>query len=145
MRTIFRENEYKILNLFYNNKNTAMHLRGIARALNISAGPLTRHINKMTKEKILTEEKEANLRKFKVRKEEEIFPLFAMEEYNRLNKKEKEKTDKLILEGTIFVIKTKKGIKAIKNLNNEKIKELKKIQGTPLNNQTQYYTLKKRT
>lgn len=86
MRTIIKENYWKILGLFYKNTNTSLHLREIARNINLSEGPLTRHLNKLLKEKILTFKTEGNLKKFSIVKSKIplIFPLYDLQKYDDL-------------------------------------------------------------
>lgn len=84
MRTIINEHYWKILEVFYKNKNIPMHLREISRNINLSEGPLTRHLNKLVKDKILTFKKEGNLKKFNIIKIQEIFPIYDLERYKNL-------------------------------------------------------------
>ncbi len=87
MVTIIKESYWKILGVFYRNKNTPVHLREISRIINLKEGPLSRHLNKLLKDKILTSENEGNLKKFRITKQKipEIFTLFSLEKYQKLD------------------------------------------------------------
>ena len=86
MRTLFRPAVWRILALFYANRNAPLHLRGIAREAGLNESSASRHLNQLTKAGILGEQKEANLRKFSVRTKalQSIFPLFDDEKLDSL-------------------------------------------------------------
>lgn len=86
MRTIINEHYWKILGLFYSNKNTPLHLREISRNIRLREGPLTRHLNQLLQDKILIFKKEGNLKKFNVLKSKipQIFPAYDLERYEKL-------------------------------------------------------------
>jgi len=86
MKTILKPAVYKILKLFYENRNKPLHLREIARKTNMNESSLSRHLNDLTKNNILITEPEANLKKFYISKSKisEIFPFFDSEKIESL-------------------------------------------------------------
>jgi predicted nucleotidyltransferase len=86
MKTLIKDSYWKILELFYCNKNTPLHLRRIARKIGLSQGSLVRHLNSLLKDKILTFSKEGNLKRFWVIEHRipGIFPIFDFERYENL-------------------------------------------------------------
>lgn len=84
MRTILNKPCWKILDVFYNNKNTPIHLRELSRIIDLKEGALSRHLNKLEKEKILTFQTEGNLKKFKINKTQlsKIYTFLDMEKYD---------------------------------------------------------------
>lgn len=86
MQTIIKPTVWKILNLFYNNHNSPLHLREIARKTNMNESSISRHLNNLLKQGILKSSKEANLKKFYVAKEQipSLFPLFDQEKLENL-------------------------------------------------------------
>ena len=87
MKTIFKPSIWKILRLFYENKNIPMHLREISRKTNLNESTISTHLNNLLKDRILKAESEANLKKFHVNKIliPEIFPLFDSEKLESLS------------------------------------------------------------
>lgn len=85
MRTIINEHYWKILEVFYKNKNTPVHLREISRNINLREGSLTRHLNKLIKNNILTYQYEGNLKKFNLINISKIYPLYDLERYRKLH------------------------------------------------------------
>jgi len=81
MKTIIKTAVWKILKLFYNNHNSPLHLREIARETKMNESSISRHLNNLIKQHVLKESREANLRKFYVTKQQipVIFPLFDEE------------------------------------------------------------------
>jgi len=77
---------WKILELFYKNKNQPLHLREIARQINLGESPATRHLNYLTKTQILKFKAEANLKKFYISQKQipQIFPLYDIERFEEL-------------------------------------------------------------
>ncbi len=77
---------WKILKLFYTNRNSPLHLREIARRTNMNESSISRHLNNLVKQDILKTTKDANLRKFSVHKRQttKIFPLFDEEKLESL-------------------------------------------------------------
>ncbi len=84
MKTILKPSNWKILRLFYDNKNKPIHLRDISRKIKLNESTTSTHLNNLVKEGILKTEKEANLKKFSIYKNKipSIFPLF---DYERLD------------------------------------------------------------
>jgi predicted nucleotidyltransferase len=84
MRTIIKQPIWKILEIFYKNKNKPMHLRELSRKINLKEGSISRHLNYLLKEKILIYEKEGNLKKFKIKNINQIFPLYDIQKFEDL-------------------------------------------------------------
>lgn len=103
----------KILQVFYKNRNTPVHLRELSRLVELKEGPLTRHLNKLEKDKILVSEKDGNLKKFRIHTDQikyiytffdfrrfEKLPLEAKNSLKFYKKKLKEKPVLIILFGS---------------------------------------------
>lgn len=86
MKTIIKPAVWKILKLFYNNHNSPLHLRKIARETKTNESAISRHLNNLVKQGILKFSKEANLKKFSIVKNQipSIFPLFDEEKLESL-------------------------------------------------------------
>jgi len=86
METLFKPSIWKILKLFYDNRNSPLHLREIARKTKLNESTIFSHLNNLVKKGILKTEKEANLKKFHINKIKvpEIFPLFDSEKLESL-------------------------------------------------------------
>ena len=82
MITIIKPQYLEILRLFYPD-NKPLHLREISRRINLKESATSRHLNKLN---ILESQKEANLKKFKIKQQfiEDIFPIFDKEKLNNL-------------------------------------------------------------
>jgi predicted nucleotidyltransferase/DNA-binding transcriptional ArsR family regulator len=86
MRTLIKNAYWNILKEFYHNKNTPLHLREISRKIQLDQSALTRHLNQLTKVRVLTSEKEGNLKKFSIVKHhiKAIYPLYDEEKLTHL-------------------------------------------------------------
>jgi predicted nucleotidyltransferase len=86
MTTLIKDAYWKILQVFYINRNTPLHLREISRQIKLDQSALTRHLNKLTSQKILKFTKEGNLKKFYVHQKQikNIFPVFDEEKLEAL-------------------------------------------------------------
>lgn len=86
IKTIFHKQYYKIIELFYNNHNNALHLREISRRINLKESATSLHLNSLEDSKILESRKEANLKKYNLRKQiiPYIFPLYDTEKLEKL-------------------------------------------------------------
>lgn len=86
MKTIIKPAVWKVLNLFYNDHNSPLHLREIARKTKINESAISRHLNNLVKQGVLKFSKEANLKKFCIIKSQIplIFPLFDEERLESL-------------------------------------------------------------
>lgn len=76
----------KILRLFYQNKNHPLHLREIARRVELNESTITRHLNALLDSGVLVFEKEGNLKKFSIKRSviPKIFPMFDDEKLEHL-------------------------------------------------------------
>lgn len=86
MKTLLKPSMWKILELFYNNRNHPIHLRDIARKARLNESTTSTHLKNLVKTGILKVEKDANLKKFYLNKTRipEIFPLFDSEKLESL-------------------------------------------------------------
>lgn len=86
MKTMFKPSIWKILGLFYENRNQPLHLREIARRAKLNESTISVHLSNLAKQAVLKIETEANLKKFYVDKTKipEIFPLFDYEKIEAL-------------------------------------------------------------
>ena len=86
MQTIIKRGIWKILNIFYRNKNKPVHLREIARLSGMNESTASLHLKSLVKDDIMNHAYEGNLKKFYVRKNRipEIFPLFDQERLEKL-------------------------------------------------------------
>lgn len=86
MGTLLKSGYTKVLRLFYENKNASFHLREIARKTELYANSVTRFLNQLEKEGILTYKKEGNLKKYRIKKSEKLANIFTSFDIERLNK-----------------------------------------------------------
>lgn len=86
MKALLKPSMWKILGLFYNNRNRPIHLREIARKVRLNESTVSTHLNNLVKTGILKIEKDANLKKFLVNKARipEIFPFFDSDKLESL-------------------------------------------------------------
>ena len=86
MKTIFKAGMYKIIGLFYENRNKPIHLREISRRTKLNESTITTHLNSLLKENILKYEKEGNMKKFRMNTFAipGIFPIFDTEKLEKL-------------------------------------------------------------
>jgi len=86
IRTIIIPQYWKILKLLFNNQNAPLHLRDISRKIKLKESATSRHLNMLEKSKVLISKKDANLKKYWLRKQilPEIFQLFAEEKLEEL-------------------------------------------------------------
>ncbi len=86
MVTILKIGHSKILRLYYENKKASFHLRDIARRTKLYPNSVTRFLNQLEKEDILTSQKDGNLKKYKIKKSERLNNIFNSFDIERLNK-----------------------------------------------------------
>ena len=67
----------KILKLFYEDKKASFHLRDIARKTKLYPNSVTRFLNQLEKERVLTSQKDGNLKKYKIKKSEKLSNIFV--------------------------------------------------------------------
>ncbi len=86
MKTILKPTVYKIIKLFYNHKNTPLHLRDISRKTGLNESSVFRQLHLLVKDNVLKTYPEANLKKFKINPLilPIIFPLFDEEKVKNL-------------------------------------------------------------
>ena len=86
MITIAKAGHGKILKLFYEDKKARFHLREIARKTKLYANSAARFLNQLEKEGLLTSQKDGNLKKYKIKKNEKLSNIFNSFDIERLNK-----------------------------------------------------------
>ncbi len=86
MVTMIKTGHSKILRLFYEDKKSSFHLREIARKTKLYPNSVTRFLNQLEKEDILTSQKDGNLKKYKIKKSEKLSNIFVSFDIERLNK-----------------------------------------------------------
>ncbi|MEK6937606.1 MAG: nucleotidyltransferase domain-containing protein [Nanoarchaeota archaeon] len=86
IRTIIQKQYWRILQLFYTNHNSLLHLRDISRKINLRESATSRHLQALEKTNILKSHKEANLKRYCIKKQAlpEIFTLFDVEKLEAL-------------------------------------------------------------
>lgn len=87
MLNILTQGYRTILQLFYNDKSQFFHLREIARRTKLNENSVYRFLNKLEDEKILTVQKEGNLKKYGIKHNPQVYALlscFDIEKYNTL-------------------------------------------------------------
>lgn len=145
LKALFKPSIWKIIGLFYENKNKPIHLREIARRAGLNESTISSHLNNLVKTSVLKIETEANLKKFYVDKSQIswVFPLFDSERFDTLpaSLKESIKTyfDKLKTKPSILLVSqadnkvelilvsgNDKDARSWKKETREKIREIKK-------------------
>jgi len=86
MITILKSGYYKIMRLFYNNKTAKLHLREIARRSKLHEPSTTKFLSSLEQDKILKSEKDGNLKKFSIRKNNVSYFIFEMFDIEKLDK-----------------------------------------------------------
>jgi predicted nucleotidyltransferase len=78
MKSLLKPSIWKILRLFYEDRNMPLHLRDIARKVKLNESTVSTHLNNLNKAGILKSQSDANLKKFYINKDKipEIFPLY---------------------------------------------------------------------
>ncbi|HII16033.1 MAG TPA: hypothetical protein HA362_07005 [Nanoarchaeota archaeon] len=86
METITKSGVWTILRLFYNEKNARIHLRDIARKAGLNENSASRFLEQMAKGGILSSEKDGNLKKYSLKKGNNVFVLLSVLDVERLNR-----------------------------------------------------------
>lgn len=87
MITILKQGYWKIMQIFYKEKGTKVHLREIARRTNLHEPSASRFLKMLEKDRILKPEKDGNLKKYAVRQSSTtylIFEAFDLERFEKL-------------------------------------------------------------
>ncbi len=86
MQTIIKQGIWKILKIFYSNRNKPIHLRKIARLSGMNESTISSHLKNLVKGGIMKHISEGNLKKFYVDQSyiPKIFPLFDQEKLENL-------------------------------------------------------------
>ncbi len=86
MQTIIKPGMWKILKIFYSNKNKPVHLRQIARLSGMNESTVSLHLKNLVKDSVMKHISEGNLKKFYVSKSHIpwVFPLFDQERLEKL-------------------------------------------------------------
>ncbi len=86
MQKILKEGYWKILGLFYKGRNKKIHLRDIARQTKMNENSVSRFLNSLEKQNILKSEKDGNLKKYFIRKNNAVYSIFALFDIEKFNK-----------------------------------------------------------
>jgi predicted nucleotidyltransferase len=86
MKTILGSGCEKIMRLFYKDKNAKFHLREIARKTKLNENSATRFLLELEKENILISEREGNMKKFGISRNDMAFALFAVFDVERFGR-----------------------------------------------------------
>jgi len=86
MKGLLKNSFWRVLELFYENKNTPVHLREISRKIKLNESTTFVHLNNLVKIGILRTNKDGNLKKFYVKKAQipYLFPMFDHEKLESL-------------------------------------------------------------
>lgn len=85
MISILNQSAWKILRLFYEDKIKKYHLREISRLVKVHEPAASKALNVLEKEKILKSEKDANLKKYYLRKTERVYSIFTVFDIERFD------------------------------------------------------------
>ncbi|MEK6963308.1 MAG: nucleotidyltransferase domain-containing protein [Nanoarchaeota archaeon] len=86
MITILKSGYWKIVQLFYKDKSTKLHLREIARQTGLHEPSTTRFLNALEKDHILKSEKDGNLKKYSITQSNRAYSLFELFDLERFEK-----------------------------------------------------------
>jgi len=86
MITILKSGYYKVMQLFYREKTAKFHLREIARQTKLHGPSATKCLKELEKTGILRSEKDANLKKYSVKKNRHAYLVFGMFDVERFEK-----------------------------------------------------------
>ena len=86
MKTIIKTGMWKILKLFYDNRNSPLHLREISRKAGRNESSIFRQLKILEKEGIVKSKSDGNMKKFFMNPSNipDIFPIFDYEKFNSL-------------------------------------------------------------
>lgn len=88
MITILKSGYSKIMQLFYRDKTRELHLREISRQAKLHVPSVTRFLNVLEKDNILKSQKDANLKKYSIKKSRRtyvIFEIFDIEKFEKIS------------------------------------------------------------
>src|SRR3989344_8374029 len=86
MQNILKEGYWKILELFYKDKDKKIHLRDIARKTKMNENSASRFLKFLEKQGILKSEKDGNLKKYFIRKNNAVYSMFTLFDIEKFNK-----------------------------------------------------------
>jgi len=86
MQKILKEGYWKILELFYKGKNKKIHLRDIARQTKMNENSASRFLFSLEKQNILKSEKDGNMKKYFIRKNNLVYSIFTLLDIEKFNK-----------------------------------------------------------
>jgi len=85
METLLKPGYEKIMRLFYEHKNESLHLREIVRRVSMNENSAKRFLDKLEKERMLVSKKDGNMRKFSIRKTDNVFRIFTFFDMEKLS------------------------------------------------------------
>ena len=86
MITLLKSGYWKIMQLFYKNKSSKLHLREIVRQTGLHAPSVTRFLRWLEKEHVLASEKDGNLKKYSILRNKRTYLLFEIFDIERFEK-----------------------------------------------------------
>jgi predicted nucleotidyltransferase len=86
MTTLLRPGMQKIVYVFYKNKNKKIHLRELARITGMQGQSITRYLNELEKESILSAEKQGNLKLYSLKNNNTVRSMLAFFDIERFKK-----------------------------------------------------------
>lgn len=86
METIIKPGYEKILALFYNDQRASIHLRDISRKAGLNENSASRFLKQLEKQAVLRSAKEANLKKYSLRKNDRTYAILSFFDVERLNR-----------------------------------------------------------
>ncbi len=86
MKTMIKTGMWKMLKLFYENRNSALHLRNISRKAKMNESSVFRYLKLLEKEKVVNSKIDGNMKKFYINSNfaPKILPLFDYEKLDNL-------------------------------------------------------------
>lgn len=85
MTTILRPGIETIMRVFYENKDSKIHLRELARKTNLYGQSIVRYTKALEKD-ILQSEKDGNQKKYSTRKNKKVYAIYTIFDINKLEK-----------------------------------------------------------
>lgn len=86
MTTLLKPGIKKILNVFYKSKNKRIHIRELSRVTNMYGQSIMRYLKELEKEKILSSEKQGNLKQYKLNNNKLVYLTLAFFDTERFEK-----------------------------------------------------------
>jgi predicted nucleotidyltransferase len=85
MITIIKPGVEKVMKVFYRDKSAKFHLRNISRMTELNENSVSRFLNQLEKDDFLVSERDGNLKKYSIKRNELVFGLFALFDLERFS------------------------------------------------------------